>query len=184
VLKIITTVRENPESLRVHLYGQFTGEYVPEIEKALSGQSADTGKVVLDLSNVTFVDCAAMLFLCGAKSRNVAIENIPSSVTPWIDQEGRCGSAHSYPSEKRSARRDITNEFVISRTPSSSAFYFNEFAATLAPLVPAYTLLLPGLETETSSRTRHGHYWHNRCKASVINQDSPGSGSGHPSRGE
>ena len=87
----ITTVRETPESLRVHLCGQFTGEYVPELEKVLSTESPDVGKVALDLSNVTFVDREAMVFLCGAKSKDVSIENIPSYVTRWIEQEGRCG---------------------------------------------------------------------------------------------
>jgi hypothetical protein len=90
VLKI-TTVRENPESVRVHLCGQFTGEYVAELERVLSTESMDPGKVALDLSNVTFVDREAMVFLCGAKSRDVSIENIPSYVTRWIEQEGRCG---------------------------------------------------------------------------------------------
>ena len=96
VLKI-TTIRESPKSLRVHLCGQFTGEYVPELEKALSTENTE---VALDLSNVSFVDREAMVFLCGAKSRNVAIENIPSYVTRWIEQEGRCGSSHSESSEK------------------------------------------------------------------------------------
>jgi anti-anti-sigma regulatory factor len=99
VLKI-TAIRETPKSLRVHLCGQFTGEYVPELEKTLSTENADTGKIALDLSNVTFVDREAMVFLCGAKSRNVAIENIPSYVTRWIEQEGRCGSSHPKSSEK------------------------------------------------------------------------------------
>jgi hypothetical protein len=49
---------------------------------------------------VTFVDRDAMVFLCGAKSRNVAIENIPSYVTRWIEQEGRCGPSHQKSSEK------------------------------------------------------------------------------------
>jgi hypothetical protein len=93
VLKI-TTIRD-PKSLRVQLCGQFTGEYVPELEKALSMDKADIGKVALDMSNVTFVDREAMVFLCGVKSR-VSIENIPSYVTRWIEQEGRCGgSSHS-----------------------------------------------------------------------------------------
>ena len=96
VLKI-TTIRESPKSLRVHLCGQFTGEYVPELEKALSTENTE---VALDLSNVSFVDREAMVFLCGAKSRNVAIENIPSYVTRWIEQEGRCGSSHSESSKK------------------------------------------------------------------------------------
>ncbi len=96
----ITTIREDDKSLRVHLCGQLTGEYVSELEKTLTLEDPDAGKVALDLSNVTFVDREAMVFLCGAKSRNVAIENIPSYVTRWIEQEGRCGSSHSESSEK------------------------------------------------------------------------------------
>ena len=90
----ITTVRDNPETLRVCLCGQLTGEYVAELEKALSADGSEVGNVALDLSNVTFVDREAMVFLCGAKSRNVSIENIPSYVMRWIEQEGRCGSSH------------------------------------------------------------------------------------------
>lgn len=98
MLKIITTVRDNPESVTVQLYGQFTGDYVPEVEKALSGRGANNHRVTLDLANVTFVDRAGMMFLCGVKSGNVAVENTPSYVTRWIEQEGRRGSAHSEPS--------------------------------------------------------------------------------------
>jgi anti-anti-sigma regulatory factor len=76
----------------VYLCGQLTGEYVPELQKALAPENAD-GKIALDMSNVTFVDREAMMFLCGAKNR-VSIENIPSYVTRWIEQEGRCGSSH------------------------------------------------------------------------------------------
>jgi anti-anti-sigma regulatory factor len=93
MLKIIVTVRENPESFRVQLYGQFTGEYVPEVERTLSGQGADTRKLILDLSEVTFVDREAMKFLCGAKSRKVTVENIPAYVRRWIEQECRRGPA-------------------------------------------------------------------------------------------
>ena len=96
----ITTVREAPDSLRVHLCGQFTGEYVSELEKALSSENPDPVKVALDLMNVTFVDREAMMFLCGARSRNVSIENIPSYVTRWIEQEGRCGSSQIEPPKK------------------------------------------------------------------------------------
>ena len=99
VLKI-TTLRENAKSLRVQLCGQLTGEYVSELERALSPGNTDVENVALDLSNVTFVDRAAMMFLCGAKSRNVSIENIPSYVVRWIEQEGRCGSSHSKQPQK------------------------------------------------------------------------------------
>ena len=96
----ITTIRESPERLKVCLCGQFTAEYVPELQRALAPENTGEGKIALDLSNVTFVDRDAMVFLCGAKSRNVAIENIPSYVTRWIEQEGRCGPSHSKPSKK------------------------------------------------------------------------------------
>ena len=96
----ITSVRESPESLKVSLCGQFTGEYVPELQKALSPENAETQHIALDLANVTFVDREAMVFLCGARSRNVAIENIPSYVTRWIEQEGRCGSVRHESPEK------------------------------------------------------------------------------------
>ena len=98
MLKIVTTVRENPQSIRVYLYGQFTAKYVPEVEKALAGQGANDHKVTLDLANVTFVDRAGMKFLRGTESRDITVENIPSYVRRWIEQEGRYGSAHSEPS--------------------------------------------------------------------------------------
>jgi hypothetical protein len=39
-----------------------------------------------------------MMFLRGVKSANVAVENTPSYVTRWIEQEGRRGPAPSEPS--------------------------------------------------------------------------------------
>jgi ABC-type transporter Mla MlaB component len=88
VLKITTT--QDEKTLTVHLCGQLTGEYVPELEKALRPEQSD--KIALDMANVTFVDRQAMVFLCGVKSR-ISIENIPSYVTRWIEQEGRCGGS-------------------------------------------------------------------------------------------
>ena len=83
----------------MQLYGQFTGEYLPEVEKALA-RSAGNGKVALDLAHVTFVDRAAMKFLSGAKALNIAVENMPSYVKRWIKQEGRRDLAPAEPSEK------------------------------------------------------------------------------------
>jgi anti-anti-sigma regulatory factor len=94
VLKI-TTIRGDDKSLRVHLCGQFTGEYVSELEHALTTDVAPSDNVALDLSDVTFVDRDAMVFLCTARSRNVAIENIPSYVVRWIEQERRCGPSQN-----------------------------------------------------------------------------------------
>ena len=87
----ITTTRSESQAVTVHLCGQLTGEYVAELKKVLNPDSAP--RIALDLSNVTFVDREAMMFLCGVKSR-ISIENIPSYVMRWIEQEGRCGSSH------------------------------------------------------------------------------------------
>ena len=83
----ITKQAENAQTSRVSLHGHFTGEYVPEVEKALSENGCKGGKVALDLRNVTFVDRAAMEFLRRAESKKIRIENTPSYVTRWIEQE-------------------------------------------------------------------------------------------------
>jgi anti-anti-sigma regulatory factor len=83
----ITKQAENPRISRVSLHGHFTGEYVPEVEKALSENGCQGGKLALDLRNVRFVDRTAMEFLCRAKSKKIRIENTPSYVTRWIEQE-------------------------------------------------------------------------------------------------
>ena len=85
----ITSVRQDNKSLKVRLCGQFTKEYVPELQRALEDENADT--VALDLANVTFVDRDAMVFLCSAKTRKIAIENCPSYVDRWMHQERLCG---------------------------------------------------------------------------------------------
>jgi ABC-type transporter Mla MlaB component len=84
MLKISAT-RES-KSFRVQLWGQLTKEYVLEIERLLVDGAASE-IISLDLSDVTFVDRDAMVFLCSAKSRNIAVENCPSYVTRWIQQE-------------------------------------------------------------------------------------------------
>ena len=90
----ITTTREANDSIKVQLCGQFTREYVAELEQAIFAGKAPEQKVALDLANVTFVDRDAMGFLCSAKTRKVSIENIPSYVIRWIEQERICGASH------------------------------------------------------------------------------------------
>jgi anti-anti-sigma regulatory factor len=77
----------------VNLHGRFTAEYIPEVEKALNGDKR--GKVVLDLRNVTFVDRTALQFLCRTKSKKIRIENPPSYVARWIEQETQNRFSHS-----------------------------------------------------------------------------------------
>ena len=83
----ITKQPENARIIKVSLHGQFTGAYVLEVEKALSENGCTHGKVALDLRNVTFVDRTAMEFLSRVDSKKITIENTPSYVTRWIEQE-------------------------------------------------------------------------------------------------
>ena len=84
----ITKQTENTELTRVSLHGHFTSEYVVEVEKATSDENGHKdGKVALDLTHVTIVDRAAMEFLSRARSSKITIENVPSYVTRWIEQE-------------------------------------------------------------------------------------------------
>ena len=92
----ITPTRENEKSLRVRLCGQLTKEYVSEVERMLA-QESEPQTVSLDLANVTFVDREAMVFLCSAKARKIAIVNCPSYVIRWIQQERLCSSSEPTP---------------------------------------------------------------------------------------
>jgi ABC-type transporter Mla MlaB component len=103
VLKI-TPTRENDTSFTVRLCGQLTKEYVPEIERLLGEQRAASHSMSIDLANVTFVDREAMVFLCSAKSRNIGIENCPSYVTRWIQQERLCNPPASASSDRQSEK--------------------------------------------------------------------------------
>ena len=90
----ITTDNGNPKCTSVNLCGRFTGEYVPEVEKALSPTAAKSKKLALDLAEVTLVDRAAIVFLCSARSKNIAIQKAPLYVRLWMDQEDCQGSLH------------------------------------------------------------------------------------------
>ena len=96
----ITSVRQEDKSLKVRLCGQFTKEYVAELQRALDDENAD--RVALDLTNVTFVDRDAMVFLCSAKTRRISIENCPSYVDRWMHQERLCGGSSDRPSPEPS----------------------------------------------------------------------------------
>ena len=90
----ITRKNDNAEFITVKLCGRFTGEYVPEVENALSQAGTQVRKLALDLAEITLVDRTAIAFLCGARSRNIAIQNVPVYVGLWMDQEDCQGSHH------------------------------------------------------------------------------------------
>ena len=91
----ITTDNEDADLTTVNLCGRFTREYVPEVEKELLRIGAKPKALALDLAEVTLVDRAAIVFLCAARSRNIAIENIPLYVRLWMDQEDCKSPLHS-----------------------------------------------------------------------------------------
>lgn len=83
----ITQASEHPDIIRLNLCGLFTAEYVLEVEKALAPNGHHPKRSALDLTNVTFVDRAAMEFLRTAISRRIKLENLPSYVRRWMQQE-------------------------------------------------------------------------------------------------
>jgi hypothetical protein len=85
MLKITRIQNEN--ALKIHLCGWFTEEYLPEIRRLLDEEPSGRSVLSLDLSNVSFVDRAAMRFLLSAGHRNTSVENCPSYVKRWIEQE-------------------------------------------------------------------------------------------------
>jgi len=89
----ITRDGEIPEIVRVSLSGHFTSEYVPEVEKVLVQDGNKSKKRALDLMYVTFVDRPAMEFLRAALSRKIKLENLPSYVKRWIQQEAGNGAS-------------------------------------------------------------------------------------------
>jgi hypothetical protein len=91
----ITRDAENVGTLKVNLCGRFTSEYILEVKKALSPNRHKAQRLALDLTNVTFVDREAMEFLTVAQSRNIKIDNLPSYVTRWMQQEAANDSSLS-----------------------------------------------------------------------------------------
>jgi hypothetical protein len=96
----ITRDAENVGILRVNLCGRFTNEYIPEVKKALSPNRHKAQRLALDLAHVTLVDREAMEFLTAAKSRNINIDNLPSYVWRWMEQEAANGSSSSIAAKK------------------------------------------------------------------------------------
>ena len=83
---MITRIR-NENFLKIRLCGRFTEEYLPEIGRLLDEEPSGRSLVSLDLSDVSFVDRAAMRFLLSAGHRNILVENCPSYVKRWMEHE-------------------------------------------------------------------------------------------------
>ena len=86
----ITTTRSEKDSLTVYLWGDLMDEYIPELQTILNPDTAP--QIILDMSHVLCVSRSAMEYLCSVKSR-IVVQNIPSWLLLWIEQEFRCGSS-------------------------------------------------------------------------------------------
>jgi ABC-type transporter Mla MlaB component len=85
----ITPIRTE-QSFTLQLCGQLTEEHIPVLDMLLSAKPETLSAPSLDLANVSFVDRAGMLYLLCARNRNIALENCPSYVIRWIEQEALC----------------------------------------------------------------------------------------------
>ena len=70
----ITTIPQTDQSLRIHLCGQFTREYVEELEQAMFTRALPDQPLALDLSGVTFVDRDAMGAVTGTVRETFALK--------------------------------------------------------------------------------------------------------------
>lgn len=101
----ITRNTEDTGIIRVNLYGRFSGEYAPEVARALVVNASAIKQLALDLTNVTFVDRVAMEFIRTVELREVRVENLPSYVARWIKQENTNESKHQKSLEYQSTQQ-------------------------------------------------------------------------------
>jgi ABC-type transporter Mla MlaB component len=88
VLRIeVTTSPQN--EITLSLSGDFTDEYIPCVEHALTSAKESSASISLNLQSVNLVDRAAMCFLSGMCRRQITIINCPAYVVSWMDQEFR-----------------------------------------------------------------------------------------------
>lgn len=88
MLRIDVSTGQNQEAI-INLSGDFTGEYIPCVEAAIAGASAETLPILLNLRHVTLVDRESMSFLRTLRETKVAMEHCPAYLERWIDQECR-----------------------------------------------------------------------------------------------
>ena len=86
-----------PDAVLFALSGKVDGEHVSRLQAMLVDEAKD--RVVLDLSDVTLVDRAAVCFLAGAEAAGVRLVNCPEYVRSWIaaerDWQGTADTGHA-----------------------------------------------------------------------------------------
>ena len=86
MLKITTTATPDGTTLRIE--GRIVGGWVDELSRSVTETQTSTTRVVLDLSQVTFVDAIGVVFLRSAAANGVDFIN-PSDFVAGLIRGGR-----------------------------------------------------------------------------------------------
>jgi anti-anti-sigma regulatory factor len=72
----------------IKLCGRMGAENLGELEKLISAE-ADGRRIVLDLKDLTLVDCDAVKFLERCEADSITLKNCPAYIRRWITGERR-----------------------------------------------------------------------------------------------
>ena len=84
MLKITTTVAEDG-GLTIGISGRLTADGCDEVGRILKGAQAREQKVSIDLARATLLDRQSVEYLARFRSRSIALVNMPSYVSRWIE---------------------------------------------------------------------------------------------------
>jgi len=87
MLRITSNRSDTTDTLKVE--GRVTGQWVDELSKAASAAVVEARRVVLDLSEVTFVDADGAALLRALRSRGIALAECSAFVSSMIDGESQ-----------------------------------------------------------------------------------------------
>lgn len=76
---------ENPQSFKVE--GRLAGRWVEELSRVASASLAESSRIVLDLSGLTFVDKSGLALLLALRARGVEMAGCSSFVASLLKEE-------------------------------------------------------------------------------------------------
>ena len=85
----ITAIRMNGSPVTLKLEGKILAEWVPLLEGECEKRLANHDRVVLDLSQVTFVDHSGIEMLQRVSTRSVSIVNGSAFIAELLDEGGK-----------------------------------------------------------------------------------------------
>ena len=81
----ITTITTDDGGLTIGISGRLTAEGCDSIDQILNGARDLRQGVAIDLAQVTLLDRRSVEYLAHVRSGGVALINVPSYVSRWID---------------------------------------------------------------------------------------------------